>query len=52
MDFLMVGPSQEPTFTVINASGPQSFCDASVSYTLKFDFFEKYSTPVTLSAIG
>ncbi|MBT6082405.1 MAG: hypothetical protein HOH06_05350, partial [Polaribacter sp.] len=39
--FFMVGPSQEPTFTMINTSGPQSFCDASVSYTLKFDFFEK-----------
>ena len=48
----MVGPSQEPTFTMINTSGPQSFCDASVSYTLKFDFFEKYSTPVTFSAKG
>ena len=50
--FFMVGPSQEPTFTMINTSGPQSFCDASVSYTLKFDFFEKYSTPVTFSAKG
>ena len=50
--FFMVGPSQEPTFKMINTSGPQSFCDASVSYTLKFDFFEKYSTPVTLSAKG
>jgi hypothetical protein len=50
--FFMVGPSQEPTFTMINTSGPQSFCDASVSYTLKFDFFKKYSTPVTLSAKG